>query len=92
LSPEERRIAPTLNRVMREAAATIAQGKPAAPILQRAIAELNAAGFRVEYLGLRDAETLAPLAEAKSRPSRLLAAAQLGRTRLIDNIAVTEAV
>ncbi|MFZ2006260.1 MAG: pantoate--beta-alanine ligase [Stellaceae bacterium] len=92
LSPEERRIAPTLNRVMREAAATIAQGKPAAPVLQRAIAELNAAGFRVEYLGLRDAETLAPLAEAKSRPSRLLAAAQLGRTRLIDNIAVTEAV
>lgn len=88
LSAEERRIAPSLNRVMRAAADEIVKGAPAAPALERAIAELNATGFRVEYLELRDAETLAPATETKSRPARLLAAAQLGRTRLIDNIAV----
>jgi len=91
LSPDERRIAPNLNRVMRAAAGEIAESAEAAAILERGIAELNAAGFRVEYLELRDAETLAPLADAASRPARLLAAAQLGRTRLIDNIAVTAA-
>jgi pantoate--beta-alanine ligase len=92
LSPDEQRIAPSLNRVMRAAAAAIAQGTPAAPVLESAIAELNAAGFSVEYLELRDAETLSPLGDTKSRPARLLAAAQLGRTRLIDNVAVTAAV
>src|SRR5215469_9823589 len=91
LSPEERRVAPDLNRVMRAAAGEIAESAEAAAILERGIAELNAAGFRVEYLELRDAETLAPIADATSRPARLLAAAQLGRTRLIDNIAVRAA-
>lgn len=91
LSPDERRIAANLNRVMRAAAGEIAEGAEAAAILERRIAELNAAGFRVEYLELRDAETLAPIADATSRPARLLAAAQLGRTRLIDNIAVRAA-
>jgi pantoate--beta-alanine ligase len=91
LSPDERRIAANLNRVMRAAAGEIAEGAEAAAILERGIAELNAAGFRVEYLELRDAETLAPIAVATSRPARLLAAAQLGRTRLIDNIAVRAA-
>jgi pantoate--beta-alanine ligase len=90
LSPEERRFAPSLNRALRAAARDIAKGGPAAPALERAIADLDAAGFAVEYLELRDAETLAPLADAKSRPARLLAAARLGRTRLIDNIAVAQ--
>jgi len=91
LSPDERRIAAGLNRVMQAAAGEIAEGAEAAAILERGIAELNAVGFRVEYLELRDAETLAPIADATSRPARLLAAAQLGRTRLIDNIAVRAA-
>ena len=90
LSPEERRIAPSLNRALRAAARDIAEGMSAAPALERAVADLNAAGFAVEYIELRDAETLAPLADAKSRPARLLAAARLGRTRLIDNIAVAQ--
>jgi pantoate--beta-alanine ligase len=50
---------------------------------------LEEAGFRaVDYVELRDAETLAPLAELGTRPGRLLAAARIGSTRLIDNVAV----
>jgi pantoate--beta-alanine ligase len=86
LSAEERRIAPTLNRVMREAAAAIIAGAPHAPTLEQSIATLNQAGFSVEYLALRDAATLAPLTDPRRQPARLLAAVQLGRTRLIDNI------
>lgn len=89
LSPEERRIAPTLNRVMREAGAAIAEGSGTAAALERAVTQLSAAGFEVDYLELRDAETLTRLTAAPwSRSARLLAAAHLGRTRLIDNIAV----
>jgi len=88
LSAEERRIAPNLNRAMREAATAIIEGAPRAAILRRAVAALSDAGFVVEYLELRDAETLAPLPAAPTTPARLLAAVHLGRTRLIDNIAV----
>jgi pantoate--beta-alanine ligase len=89
LSAEERRLAPNLNRVMREAAGEIAHATLPAPILQRAISALSELGFAVEYLELRDATTLAPLLDTPSRPARLLAAIQLGRTRLIDNVPVT---
>jgi pantoate--beta-alanine ligase len=88
LSADERLVAPTLNRVMREAAAAIIAGTPPTPTLQRAITELGDAGLEVEYLALRDAATLAPLTDRPTRPARLLAAVHLGRTRLIDNIAV----
>jgi len=88
LSVEERRVAPTLNRVMRDIAAAIIAGVPPDPALQRGINELNETGFTVEYLALRDAATLAPLTDKSSQAARLLAAAHLGRTRLIDNIAV----
>ena len=88
LSPEERRTAPTLYRVMHEAAAAIAQGTPPAPSLARAILALGEAGFAVEYLELRDAETLAPVTEKPNSTARLLVAARLGHTRLIDNIPV----
>ena len=49
---------------------------------------LTAAGFAVDYLEVRNAETLAPVADWKSEPLRVLVAARLGKTRLIDNIAV----
>jgi pantoate--beta-alanine ligase len=90
LSAEERRVAPTLNRVMREAAAAIIAGAPPARTLERAIATLTEAGFSVEYLALRDAATLAPLTGTPGKPARLLTAVHLGRTRLIDNIPVAE--
>jgi pantoate--beta-alanine ligase len=88
LSAKERRVAPTLNRVMREAAAAIAAGARPAPALEHAIAALSEAGFAVEYLALRDAATLAPVSDTRGQPTRLLAAVHLGRTRLIDNIPV----
>jgi pantoate--beta-alanine ligase len=88
LSAEERRIAPHLHRIMREAAAEIARNAAPGPVLARAIAALSDAGLAVEYLELRDAATLAPLAAAPTDPARLLAAVQLGRTRLIDNVPV----
>ncbi len=88
LSPEERRVAPNLNRILRETTADIGKAAPLAAALQGAIATLSGLGLAVEYLELRDAATLASLASAPTRPARLLAAVHLGRTRLIDNVAV----
>jgi len=88
LSADERRLAPNLHRTMREAATQIATRSTPANALQRAIGELTSLGFRVEYLELRDAATLTPLAETPAAPARLLAAVHLGKTRLIDNVPV----
>jgi pantoate--beta-alanine ligase len=90
LSAEERRIAPGLYRTLCEAGAAITRGEPPAPILRRAFAALGDQGFRVEYLELRDAAALAPLSNTPTAPARLLAAVHLGRTRLIDNVAVAQ--
>ena len=88
LSDEERRAARALPRALGEAAAAVRAGGDGADALARAGARLAAAGFDpVDYVELRDAERLAPVA-ALDRPARLLAAARLGRTRLIDNLAV----
>ncbi len=90
LTAEERTIAPALYRVMTECGDALQQGLAAGPVLEAGIRRLVAAGFaEVEYLALRDAETLAPLdARPADRPARLLAAARVGRTRLIDNLPV----
>ncbi|HEV2867379.1 MAG TPA: pantoate--beta-alanine ligase [Allosphingosinicella sp.] len=88
LSEEERRAARALPRALGEAAQALASGTPAADVLDRARARLAAAGFDpIDYFELRDAETLAPV-DSLGRPARLLAAARLGRTRLIDNLPV----
>jgi len=88
LSPEERRTAPLLNRVLREAAAAIiARPDDVAISLEHGLAALRAGGFAVDYLELRGAADLAPL-NRLAAPARLLAAARLGRTRLIDNAPV----
>ncbi|MBV8888867.1 MAG: pantoate--beta-alanine ligase [Alphaproteobacteria bacterium] len=88
LSPTERRIAPGLYRVLCDTAAALPRRPDAvAAALREGIAALNAAGFRAEYLELRDAATLGPVT-AVDRPARLLAAVHLGRTRLIDNVPV----
>jgi pantoate--beta-alanine ligase len=51
--------------------------------------DLLAAGFtKIDYIELRDAETLAPFAPRSGRKGRILAAVWLGKTRLIDNVAV----
>lgn len=89
LDAGERRVAPLLYRTLTEIAARLADGRPgAASEAARGAAALEAAGFSgVDYLELRDAETLAPV-DAVTRPARALAAARLGRTRLIDNVPV----
>jgi pantoate--beta-alanine ligase len=84
LSPEERRIAPALHRVLMEVAARAAAGTPADEAASWGAAAVIAAGFtKLDYLEIRDAESLAPL--AAGRPGRVFAAVWLGRTRLIDN-------
>jgi pantoate--beta-alanine ligase len=88
LTAEERVLAPALHGAMQGAAAAIRGGGDVAAALEVARAAVLAAGFAsVEYLDLRDAETL-EVATTLDRPARLLAAAVLGEVRLIDNIAV----
>ncbi|GIK47757.1 MAG: pantothenate synthetase [Alphaproteobacteria bacterium] len=89
LSAEERRIAARLNHVMHDAIKAARAGDGAiAAIEAEAARHLIAAGFSsVDYVAIRDAETLAPVGDL-SRPARILAAAWLGKTRLIDNMAV----
>jgi pantoate--beta-alanine ligase len=74
--------------VLRQSAAEIAAGKPAASVLARGRAAIKAAGFALDYLEARDSVTLAPHGETDSQSIRLLVAARLGKTRLIDNLAV----
>jgi pantoate--beta-alanine ligase len=89
LSPAERRIAPRLAQVLRGIAAALAR-EPAAVIgqIERGAAELSRAGFAVEYLEVRAADDLSPIGNVADRPCRIIAAAYLGRTRLIDNFPV----
>ena len=90
LSEAERAAALALPRALAEAAAAILAGKPVAETLVRARERLEAAGFDpVDYVELRDADTLGPMVSF-DRPGRLLAAARIGTTRLIDNVAVGE--
>jgi pantoate--beta-alanine ligase len=88
LSGDERKVAPTLHRVLAECAGKIAAGSTVAPTLAGGRKLIEQAGFALDYLEARHAETLAPLASAGGRPMRLLVAARLGKTRLIDNIGV----
>jgi pantoate--beta-alanine ligase len=88
LTDDERRAARALPRALGEAAGIIQSGGDIEAALAGAREKLAKAGFDpIDYVELRDAETLAPVAALK-RPARLLAAAKLGRTRLIDNLAV----
>jgi pantoate--beta-alanine ligase len=91
LDEEERRAARALPRALGEAAQTITEGGDIAVALERARERLAAAGFDpIDYVELRDAETLAPVSTL-DKPARLLAAARMGRTRLIDNLPVAPA-
>jgi pantoate--beta-alanine ligase len=88
LSPRERRAAPALYRVLRECAAEIAAGRPIASVLDEGREAIADAGFALDYLEARQAETLAPVGSVAEEPIRLLVAARIGRTRLIDNVGV----
>ncbi|HEX8466447.1 MAG TPA: pantoate--beta-alanine ligase [Allosphingosinicella sp.] len=88
LTDEERQSARALPRALGEAAAVIQRGGGVGEALAAAKERLAKAGFDpIDYVELCDAETLAPV-KSLERPARLLAAARIGRTRLIDNLAV----
>jgi pantoate--beta-alanine ligase len=88
LSEAERPVAARLNAVLREVLARVRAGEPVAAAEQAAVAALLAAGFRkVDYVEARVPETLERLGPGPaSGPVRVLGAAHLGRTRLIDNL------
>lgn len=88
LSSAERAVAPTLHRVLKECAAKIRAGNPIAATLIEGRHAVERVGFVVDYLEARHAGTLAPIASKQDGPIRLLVAAKLAKTRLIDNIAV----
>jgi pantoate--beta-alanine ligase len=99
LSAEERRVAPQLHRAMKESAQRLRGGDDIAAAMAGGAELIAAAGFALDYFELRHAETLEPVTSAKNgpehgskdpkdRPMRILVAARLGKTRLIDNIKV----
>ena len=82
LTPQERANAPELQRQLQTIAASVDPDSA----IEQAKAALAQAGFgKIDYIALRDAQTLGAITEA-TRAKRLLAALWLGKTRLIDNI------
>jgi pantoate--beta-alanine ligase len=85
LAPDERAAAPTLYRVLKACAGRIEAGGPVEAVLEDGRAAIAKAGFKLDYLEARNAETLSRLAAPASASIRLLVAARIGKTRLIDN-------
>ena len=88
LSPEERRAATVLFRAMKESAHRLRAGDDIEAAMAGGVEMVTGAGFAVDYFELRHAETLAPMASVGDGPPRILVAAKIGQTRLIDNMAV----
>ena len=87
LTLHERAAAPLLHGVLTDCAKRIASGEPVAAVLERGRSTISLAGFALDYLEARHADTLAPVTSAADGPIRLLVAARIGKTRLIDNLA-----
>jgi pantoate--beta-alanine ligase len=87
LSPSERAAAPVLYHTLKESAARIAARQPIAQVMSEGWLAIEAAGFAVDYFEARHAETLQRVETVEDGPLRLLVAARLGKTRLIDNMA-----
>lgn len=88
LSAQDRARAPALHLALSEAATRIAQGTAIGAVMEEARAAITAAGFEIDYVEARHAQTLARIADRSEGPIRILAATRLGATRLIDNVAV----
>ncbi len=89
LTADERAAALALPVALGQAAAQIRAGNDVGQTLAKASADLLAAGFaQVDYFALADAVTLEEQQHFDGRPARLLAAAKMGKTRLIDNFAI----
>jgi len=92
LSPGDRAAAAALPAAMRDTIAAVESGAPVPDALAALEAAILAAGFAsVDYAVLADARSLAPLTALGPTPARLLVAARIGGTRLIDNMAVSPA-
>jgi pantoate--beta-alanine ligase len=88
LKPDERRTAGQMNLALKHVIAELRRGTPIVAAEEAGKRALLQAGFvSVDYVAVRDAKTLTPLATL-DRPARVLAAAKVGETRLIDNMAV----
>jgi pantoate--beta-alanine ligase len=90
LSSEERATAPLLQRVLSEASAAIEAGEDAEHVLNYGRERIAQGGFELDYLEWRDAMSLGLASRKKA--SRLLVAAGIGKTRLIDNVGVAAGV
>lgn len=88
LSKEQRALAPTLYRVMKDAVERLRNGGDLESVMADGAKMIEDAGFSLDYFEARDAETLSPIRSIKDGPVRLLVAAKIGATRLIDNIGV----
>jgi pantoate--beta-alanine ligase len=88
LTPQERAKAPLLHAALERCRAAILQGAAVDTAVASARDALTEAGFAVDYVAARNAETLAPVSTRNEGPIRLLVAAWIGKTRLIDNIGV----
>ncbi|MDO8877239.1 MAG: pantoate--beta-alanine ligase, partial [Pseudolabrys sp.] len=88
LSELERGHAPVLYRTLKTCAARIKAGEPVEMVIEEGRAQIELAEFSVDYLEARHALTLAPVTSVKDGPIRLLVAAKIGKTRLIDNLGV----
>jgi pantoate--beta-alanine ligase len=88
LSEEQRNTAATLYRVLTDCARRIANKEHIARVIDEGSTEIERAGFLIDYLEARNADSLAKVETLKDGPLRLLVAARLGSTRLIDNVAV----
>jgi pantoate--beta-alanine ligase len=88
LSPEQRQTAPVLYRAMKESVRRLRAGDDIEATMAGGAEMIAASGFTLDYFEVRHAETLAPIGTTTDGPMRILVAARLGKTRLIDNVAV----
>ena len=87
LSKQERQIAPQLHHALQIIRTGLLNGEDAATLIAEQKGHLQKTGFAIDYLELRDAQTLGP---TRAAPRRLLVAAKLSNTRLIDNIGMDD--
>ncbi|MHA1166101.1 MAG: pantoate--beta-alanine ligase [Alphaproteobacteria bacterium] len=90
LTPDEREKAPMLYKTILHVATVLGQGGQVSEELTCARSTLIKAGLDVDYLEIRNADTLAPIEGRVTGPARVFGAVTLGKTRLIDNVAVPE--
>jgi pantoate--beta-alanine ligase len=88
LTTDERRLAPELFRAMKETAKRLKAGDRIEAAMAAGREIIKAAGFALDYFELRQATTLEPVSSLEDGPLRILVAAKIGTTRLIDNIGV----